>query len=132
MKARSLVIGTVLALVGWFALAPASTLKAASLSGYQVAQTEQHQREHTQERQWKGVRNDEWYQGQRGHWYKEGNRWQWRGAEKATSGTKGSEGTGTTMVSLTAGNFKAPTWSAIIMVLIAVMDAICRPTGRGR
>jgi hypothetical protein len=87
MKARTLVTGTILALVGWFALAPASTLKAESLPGYQVAQTERHQRgrkqarEHKQERQRRGVRADQWYQGQRGHWYKEHNRWQWRGAE---------------------------------------------------
>ncbi len=76
MKARTLVTGAILALAGWFALAPASTLKAASLPGYQAAQNEQghHKRE-------EGARADEWYQGERGHWYKEHNQWQWRGAE---------------------------------------------------
>ena len=75
MKVRILVVGTTLALTGWFALASASSLKPSSVPGEAVIQNEQiAQNEERRERN-----DDEWYQGQRGHWHQEPNGWQWRG-----------------------------------------------------
>ena len=68
MKAKTLLTGTTLVLAGWFALAPASMLKSASLPSYQVAQNQRYE-------------NDQWYQGQQGHWYKEHNAWQFKSAD---------------------------------------------------
>ena len=82
MKVKALLIGTTLALAGWFALAYASALKSPSLSGYQFAQNEQHERDHGQLGHERKNPGDEWYQGQRGHWYQDRNKkWQWRGVQ---------------------------------------------------
>src|SRR5690348_2048901 len=88
MKARILLIGSALALVGWFAFAPASMARADSY--HRRHQTTQYQwyqgqrgfwnRDSDNNWRWNGVEGDEWYQGRRGHWYQEGNPdWQWRG-----------------------------------------------------
>ncbi|MBV8450683.1 MAG: hypothetical protein JOZ29_00215, partial [Deltaproteobacteria bacterium] len=71
------------ALVGWLALASASTINGSaggyqSLAGVQLAQMEPAQ-SHPWPQKHEG--DDEWYQGQRGHWYKDHDRWVWRGAE---------------------------------------------------
>ena len=83
---------TVLALVGWFAVAPAGTLKSSPLAGYQLAQNQENEHHHGYGHDWKDQDEwhhkhsrydrenpgDQWYQGQRGHWYNESKRWQFR------------------------------------------------------
>jgi hypothetical protein len=102
MQARTLLKGTALALVGWFALAPVNMVRAGSPQpSFQVAQNEHYnghlgpawnnKKDHDEwyqgqrgrwyrgkdkEWQWRGDHGDQWYQGQQGHWYKENNGWQ--------------------------------------------------------
>jgi hypothetical protein len=101
MYTKNLFKTTLVALVGWFALAPINcALAAGPQTDYRVAQNESYsgagpawdqQNLHYvdwyqgQEGQWHhgpngwqwhGNRGDEWYWGQRGHWYKEHNGWQ--------------------------------------------------------
>lgn len=90
MKVKVILTTTALALAGWLAVASATPLRssapdgARALSGYQVAQNDDH--EMRRDAMPRGDRrpdrdDDEWYQGQRGHWDKDGDHWRWRGAQ---------------------------------------------------
>jgi hypothetical protein len=103
MTGKALLIGAVLAVVGWFGLVPVSSVMAGdSQASYQIAQNESYdgagpmwnrQNLHYvdwyqgQEGKWRRGpqgkwhwyplhEGDSWYWGQRGHWYKEHNGWQ--------------------------------------------------------
>jgi hypothetical protein len=88
MKAKAIlrgigvILGGIFALVGWFALASASTINGSS-AGYQSpAGVQVAQMEPAQPYPWPPKHGDyQWYQGQRGHWYKDHDRWVWRGVE---------------------------------------------------
>lgn len=83
MKAKFLLMGTTVALTGWFALAPVAA-NANPASSYELAQNEWYQgqrgewHQHHHKWEWRPAEGDEWYQGVQGHWYLErDNKWRW-------------------------------------------------------
>ncbi len=133
MKVRTLGVGTVIALVGWFALTPINIVKAAARSGEQLAQNEEHAKRQGQ--QWQGHdKDDQWYQGQRGHWYQDRKqKWQWRGA-KGDEWYQGQQGHWYDLGSGWLGNgwqFQSTDLICNNQVATAVGEGISRPTVKG-
>jgi hypothetical protein len=128
MKVKTLLIGTTLALAGWFALASASTLKSPLFLATKLPKTSKTRgiigsadaTTTGKTRVTSGIKDSA------GTGTRIVSRTGNGEARKATSGIKGSKGIGTRRI--TAGNFKARAWFVMPRVAIAVRAAISHPT----